>query len=108
LGNKKSSQTDEWQNSGGKPMKGESKEQIKSREEIWDEPFVAMCKGLDKFGPREILNILVENARQDDIILQLLVRFPTVVVLGEFLHTLPIVEVDKKTYKRLERKGWLI
>ena len=87
-------------------MKGDdSKEQIKSREEVRDEPFVVMCKALDAYGPREILNILVENARQDEVIHQLLVQFPTVVSLSEFLHTLPIVKVDKKTYKRLERRG---
>ena len=89
-------------------MKGESREQIKGREEVRDEPFVVMCKALDTFGPKEILNILVENARQDEVIHQLLVQFPTVVSLSEFLHTLPIVKVDKKTYKRLERRGWLI
>ena len=90
-------------------MKGdESKEQIKSREEVRDEPFVVMCKALDTFGPKEILNILVENARQDEVIHQLLVQFPTVVSLSEFLHTLPIVKVDKRTYKRLERRGWIL
>ena len=87
-------------------MKGDdSKEQIKNREEVRDEPFVVMCKALDTFGPREILNILVENARQDEVIHQLLVQFPTVVSLSEFLHTLPVIKVDKKTYKRLERRG---
>jgi hypothetical protein len=86
-------------------MKGESKEQIKSREEVRDEPFVVMCKALDTFGPREILNILVENARQDEVIHQLLVQFPTVVSLSEFLHTLPIVKVNKRMLKRLEKRG---
>ena len=86
-------------------MKGDSKDKPKSREEKWDEPFAAMCKGLNAYGPREILNILVENARQDEIILQLLVRFPTVVSLSEFLHTLPIVKVNKRMLKRLENRG---
>jgi len=86
-------------------MKGESKDKPKSKEEVWDEPFVAMCKGLNAYGPREILNILVENARQDEVILQLLVRFPTVVSLSEFLHTLPIVKVNKRMLKRLENRG---
>jgi len=90
-------------------MKGdESREQNESREEVRDEPFVVMCKALDTFGPKEILNILVENARQDEVIHQLLVQFPTVVSLSEFLHTLPIVKVDKRTYKRLERRGCLL
>ena len=80
----------------------------KSKEEIWDKAFLDMCKGLDAYGPREILNILVENARHDEIVFQLLSRFPTTVVLAEFLHTLPVIKVNKKTLKRLERKGWLI
>ena len=86
-------------------MKGDLKDKPKSKEEVWDEPFVAMCKGLNAYGPREILNILVENARQDEVILQLLVRFPTVVSLSEFLHTLPIVKVNKRILKRLENRG---
>jgi len=86
-------------------MKGDLKDKPKSKEEVWDEPFVAMCKGLNAYGPREILNILVENARQDEVILQLLVRFPTVVSLSEFLHTLPIVKVNKRMLKRLENRG---
>lgn len=90
-------------------MKGdEPREQIKSREEVWDEPFVAMCKGLDKFGPREILNILVENARQDEIVFQLLLRFPTTVSLSEFLATLRTVKVSKRIFKKLQREGYVI
>jgi hypothetical protein len=87
-------------------MKGdESKDKVKSREEVRDEPFVVMCKALDTFGPREILNILVENALQDEVIHQLLVQFPAVVSLSEFLHTLPIVKVNKRMLKRLEKRG---
>lgn len=91
-------------------MKGNKSKDDKpeSKEEVWDKAFMAMCKGLDAYGPREILNILVENARHDEIVFHLLARFPTVVVLGEFLHSLPIQKVDKRTLKRLERKGWLI
>ena len=89
-------------------MKGESREQIKGREEVRDEPFVVMCKALDTFGPKEILNILVENARQDEVIHQLLVQFPTVVSLSEFLHTLPVIKVNKRTLKRLEKRGCLL
>jgi hypothetical protein len=90
-------------------MKGdESKEQIKSREEVWDEPFLAMCKGLEKFGPREILNLLVENARQDEVIHQLLVQFPMVISFSKFLHTLPVIKVNKRTLKRLQKRGCLL
>jgi hypothetical protein len=90
-------------------MKGdESKDKVKSREEVRDEPFVVMCKALDTFGPREILNILVENALQDEVIHQLLVQFPTVVSLSEFLHTLPTIKVSKRIFKKLQRKGYVI
>lgn len=90
-------------------MKGdESKEQNESREEVRDEPFVVMCKALDTFGPKEILNILVENARQDEVVHQLLVQFPTVVSLSEFLHTLPVIKVNKRTLKRLEKSRCLL
>ena len=89
-------------------MKGESREQNESREEVRDEPFVVMCKALDTFGPKEILNLLVENARQDEVIHQLLVQFPTVVSLSEFLHTLPVIKVNKRTLKRLEKRRSLL
>jgi len=79
-----------------------------SKEDILSKAFMDMCKGLDAYGPREILNILVENARHDEIVFHLLARFPTVVVLGDFLHSLPIQKVDKRTLKRLERKGWVV
>ena len=89
-------------------MKKESEEKNYSREEVREEPFVVMCKALDTFGPKEILNILVENARQDEVIHQLLVQFPTVVSLSEFLHTLPVIKVNKRTLKRLEKSRCLL
>ena len=89
-------------------MQKETEEKNYSREEVWDEPFVAMCKGLDTFGPKEILNILVENARQDEVIHQLLVQFPTVVSFSKFLHSLPVIKVNKRTLKRLEKSRSLL
>lgn len=89
-------------------MQKETEEKNYNREKVWEEPFVVMCKALDTFGPKEILNILVENARQDDTILQLLVQFPTVVSLSEFLHTLPVIKVNKRTLKRLEKSRCLL
>jgi hypothetical protein len=67
-----------------------------------------MCKGLDAYGPREILDLLVINSRRDEVIYQLLVRFPTTVVLGKFLHTLPVIKVSKREFKKLQRKGCVI
>ena len=86
-------------------MKKESEEKNYSREEVRDEPFVVMCKALDTFGPKEILNLLVENARQDEVIHQLLVQFPTVVAFGDFLSTLPIVKPPKQKRARKGKKG---
>ena len=79
-----------------------------SREEIWDKAFMAMCKGLDAYGPREILNILVENARHDQIVFQLLLRFPTVVSSAEFFHSLKVIKTNKQTFHRLKRRGWIL
>jgi TusA-related sulfurtransferase len=93
---------------GGELMKGEPRKRMKSREEKCDEPFMEMCKALDNFGPREILNVLVENALQDEIVLQLLLRFPTVVSFSEFLHTLPTIKVSKRIFKKLQREGCVI
>ena len=89
-------------------MKGESEDRPESREEVLDKAFMAMCKGLDAYGPREILNILVENARRDEIVLRLLLRFPTTVSLGEFLGTLRTVKVSKRLFKKLQREGYII
>ncbi len=89
-------------------MQKETDDKPHTREEVLDKAFMAMCKGLDSYGPREILNILVENARRDEIVLQLLVRFPTTVVLGEFLGTLRTVKVSKRLFKKLQREGYII
>jgi hypothetical protein len=67
-----------------------------------------MCSALDKFGPGEILNILIANSRNDTICRDLLVRYPMVVELGNFLSRMPIQKVNKRTFKRLERKGCLL
>jgi hypothetical protein len=67
-----------------------------------------MCVALDQYGPGEILDLLIIHSRKDPVVRDLLTRFPTVVVLGEFLHTLPIVKVNKRTLRHLERSGYLI
>jgi len=80
----------------------------KSRDEVFEQAFEKMCLALDKFGPGEVLRILTENSRNDTICRDLLLRFPTTVVLGEFLHTLPIVKTDKRTFNRLKKRGWIL
>jgi len=78
------------------------------REEVFKRAFDDMCKALDRYGPDEILDLLVIHSRTDPVACDLLTRFPTVVVLGKFLHSLPIIKVDKRTLKRLEKRGCLL
>jgi len=84
------------------------KDKPKSKEEVFKNAFDDMCKGLDKFGPKEILNLMVVHSHRDDIVHHLLVRFPTVVALGDFLRTLPTRKVNKRTLKRLQKSGCIV
>jgi len=77
-------------------------------EEVLEKASRELFKSLDKFGPNEVLDLLVVHSHNDPVVCDLLTRFPTVVALGEFLSTLPIVRMDKRTYKRLKRRGCLI
>ena len=81
------------------------KDEPDSVEDVWQKAFGEMCSALDRFGPGEVLQILIANSHNDIICRDLLLRFPTVVSLSEFLHTLPIVKVNKKMLKRLEKRG---
>ena len=67
-----------------------------------------MCKSLDAFEPREVLDLLVTPSRRDVIVNELLIRVPSVLALGEFLSRMPIQKVNKRAFKRLERSGCLI
>ncbi len=80
----------------------------KNKEEVFKKAFEDMCKGLDRFGPKEILNLMVIHSHRDDIVHRLLVQFPTVVALGDFLRTLPVWKVNKRTFKRLQRSGCIV
>ena len=82
--------------------------QSQTKEEVLKKAFEDMCKGLDKFGPKEILNLMVVHSHRDDVVHHLLVQFPTVVALGDFLRTLPVRKVDKRTFNRLQRRGWIV
>ena len=75
---------------------------------IFERAFDEMCKALDKFGPGEILDLLIIHSRQDPVVRDLLTRFPTVVSVVEFFSTLPIVNVDKRTYERLKERGCIV
>jgi len=38
-----------------------------SAEDVWRSALGHMCSGLDKYGPGEILNLLVTNSHRDEI-----------------------------------------
>jgi hypothetical protein len=83
------------------------KDKPDSVEDVWQRAFNSMCESLDRFGPTEVLRLLTANSHNDTVCRDLLTAFPTVVVLGNFLSTLPVIKVNKRTLKRLERRGWL-
>ena len=88
--------------------RNEPEEKPKSKEEIFKKAFEDMCKGLDRFGPKEILDLMVIHSHRDEVVHKLLIRFPTVVALGDFLDTLPIRKVNKRTLKRLQKSGCIV
>jgi hypothetical protein len=89
-------------------MKGESKDNPIEREDVFQEAFKSMCSALDKFGPDEVLHILIANSHNDTICRDLLLRFPVTVAFGNFLSTLPVIKVNKRTLKRLEKSRCLL
>ena len=91
-----------------KDNRNKPEDEPKSKEEVFEKAFEDMCKGLDRFGPKEILNLMVIHSHRDDIVHHLLVQFPTVVAWSDFLHTLPVRKVNKRTFKRLQRSGCIV
>jgi hypothetical protein len=91
-------------------MKREKSKQHKSEseEDILQKAYQDMLKGLNKFGPGEILNILVQNACHDAVVFQLLLRFATTVSASEFLNSLKVIRTDKRTFNRLRKRGWVL
>ncbi len=79
-----------------------------SGEDLWQRAFGDMCAGLDKFGPDEILDLLVTNAHRDRVVYELLATYPGVVTIGKFLSTLRTVKVSKRLFKKLQREGCII
>lgn len=89
-------------------QKKEGNDKPHTREEVFQGAFDELCKALDKFGPEEILDILITNSRQDPVVFYLLTRFPTVVAISEFLSSLRTVKTDKRTFNRLRKRGWIL
>ena len=78
-------------------------------EDLWERAFGEMCTGLDKFGPDEILDLLVINAHRDAVVFGLLTTFPGVVATGRFLSNFRYnVKVSKRLFKKLEREHCIL
>jgi hypothetical protein len=67
-----------------------------------------LCESLTKFGPNEVLDLLVVHSHRDPIVNDLLTWFPRVVSIAGFLKTLPIIKVNKRTLKRLKKRGCIV
>ena len=81
----------------------------KSREEVFRQAFEKMCLALDKFGPEEILNILIANSHNDIICRDLLLTYPQVVATGKFLSSFRYnVKVSKRLFKKLQREHCIL
>ncbi len=67
-----------------------------------------MCESLGKFGPTEVLDLLVIHSHRDPVVNNLLMGFPRIVSVAKFLKTLPVVKVDKRTLNRLKKNGCIV
>jgi len=67
-----------------------------------------LCESLAKFGPNEVLNLLVIHSHRDPVMGNLLTGFPRLVSMAKFLKTLPTVKVNKRTLNRLKKRGCLV
>lgn len=77
-------------------------------EKILEKASRDLRKSLEKFGPNEVLGLLAQHSHNDPVVLDLLSRFAMIISLAEFLGTLPIIKVDKRTFKRLKGRGCLV
>ena len=92
-------------------MKGNKSKENKpgSTEDLWTVAFDSMCAGLDKYGPGEILTLLVTNAHRDRVVHELLATYPGVVATGRFLSGFRYnVKVSKRLFKKLQREHCII
>ena len=78
-------------------------------EDLWQRAFGDMCAGLDKFGPGEILDLLVVNAHRDRVVYELLVTYPGVVATGRFLSNVRYtVKVSNRLFKKLQKEHCIL
>ena len=74
--------------------KGESKEILKIAHK-------ELVKSLNTFGSEETLKLLLQFSKDDLIVNQLLMMYPSIVSIGNFLYGKPIFQVDEKTFQTL-------
>ena len=72
--------------------KGESEEILKIAHK-------ELVKSLNIFGSEETLKLLLQFSKDDLIVNQLLMMYPSIVSIGNFLYGKPIVQVDEKTFQ---------
>ena len=80
-----------------------------SVEDVWEKAFGDMCAGLDKYGPDEILTLLVTNSHRDRVVNELLATYPGVVATGKFLSSFRYnVKVSKRLFKKFQREHCIL
>jgi hypothetical protein len=67
-----------------------------------------LCESLAKFGPNEVLDLLVFHSHKDPVAHDLLIWFPRVVSIAGFLKTLPVIKVNKRALNRLKKRGCIV
>jgi hypothetical protein len=65
----------------------------------------AMIQALNTYGPSETLDLLVRFSDSDPIMGQLLLRFPTIVALGEFFSRIRVYKDSKSKIRRRLTNG---
>ena len=70
-------------------------------EEILTIAHKELVKSLNTFGSEETLKLLLQFSKDDLIVNQLLMMYPSIVSIGNFLYGKPIFQVDEKTFQTL-------
>ena len=78
---------------------------LETKDDVFRKAYLDFCTALDRFGPKEILDLLVINSRQDEVVGYLLTQFPVTVAFGKFLSTLPVFKPTKRRRGRKRKKG---
>lgn len=66
--------------------------------------FEAMVQAINTFGPSETLNFLLSFSNNDPVVNQLLMKYPSVVAVSEFLGRLLVYENENDKVKEINVK----